>query len=110
MKEKQNLPTKFYTLVLTSLGRQKPFLCLLLLHLESWEQGQFQKRILARQTGLRVGAPASWSCMRASKAESREMSIHVMAQVAAMDRKSWSKKSSMLGAVQETGVPSDCPI
>ena len=110
MKENQNLPTKFYTLVLTSLGREKPFLCLLLLHLESWEQGQFQKRILARQTGLRVGAPASWSCMRAGKAESREMSIHVMAQVAAMDRKSWSKKSSMLGAVQETGVPSDCPI
>lgn len=43
MKEKQNLPTKFYTLVLTSLGSEKPFLCLLLLHLGSWEQGQFSE-------------------------------------------------------------------
>lgn len=75
MKEKQNLPTKFYTLVLTSLGREKPFLCLLLLHLGSWEQGQFSEENSGQADRAR-GWGTSLLVLHASKQSWEQGDVH----------------------------------
>ena len=106
MKEKQKLPTKFYTLVSALLGEENHF-CVSLYC--TWGLGNrvSVQKTLVRQVGLGFGPQASWSCAQASKAESRETSAHVAAHVATMEVKSWSKNSSRLGAVPETRFPSD---
>lgn len=73
----------------------------------SWGLGNrvsFQKRMLARQTGLGVGRQAPGLARKQAKL-SRKMSIHVTAQVAAMDQKSWSKKEFQAGSCSGGWVP-----
>lgn len=110
MKEKQKLPTKFYTLVLTLLGKGKTIFVSPCAALGVLGTGSvFRRECWPGRQGLGLGA--------------RLLVLHVSKQNWAgrcpyMWQHRWlpwtrnrgAKKSSRLGAVQEAGFPFDCPI